>query len=440
MKPLRYSVSRRSACTQCADRKVRCDRTPGRYTRCTQRGETCHYPSRPQPKKPLHIADTEHERSVCAPSTASNDLVGSHDLSQDSETSASPSARSRHSVYPLLPRLSDALDADGSVRSVLTDHGSDLTSMAGLTQAHSQIFDFTYLNLACPISADEIQNRWLSSFIPGPTQTMKIYPSKVVDFMSRTLKSCVTVAVDSQGWPPFVHFSQTTSNTCTHPSTCLNLVRLFAKNSPGGRDAALATVQREMKAVHQSIATASDMAKLAIFQAYLIYTMILYYCVDDLPKPCPREAMINAQELACASSRGGFVCAPKRQTDRAKWEEWIVVEAKRRTLYTMYMFDGVLLSRDGLDNYLGIELSGLPAPGEKRLWQTEVRSDWEKAYLAHLAAWSDGALRIDELWPMPTDADESVIVERRRRVDQWLQGVDEYGTMLFAVTSCTHGC
>jgi len=60
-------------------------------------------------------------------------------------------------------------------------------------------------------------------------------------------------------------------------------------------------------------------------------------------------------------------------------------------------------------------------------------------YNIHLAQWMDGGLCIDELWPIPANLDETGISERRSRVDEWLQNIDEFGTMLYAVTSCTHG-
>lgn len=115
-----------------------------------------------------------------------------------------------------------------------------------------------------------------------------------------------------------------------------------------------------------------------------------------------------------------------------------MAEAKRRTLFTVYLFDSVLSAQDGLPTFLGTELRGLPAPSSRSLWQASSH-DWVLAFNVHLVDWVDRDLSIDELWPIPTDFDETAIVERRRRVDQWLENIDEFGTVIYAVTSTTHG-
>jgi hypothetical protein len=73
------------------------------------------------------------------------------------------------------------------------------------------------------------------------------------------------------------------------------------------------------------------------------------------------------------------------------------------------------------------------------LWKAGARQEWEREYNVHLADWVKAGLYINELWPIPADMDEARIMERRARVDRWLEGVDEFGTMMYAVTSCTHG-
>lgn len=146
-----------------------------------------------------------------------------------------------------------------------------------------------------------------------------------------------------------------------------------------------------------------------------------------------RGIMTNLQELACASARNGLVCAADQQRARPRWEEWIVAEAKRRTLYVMYLFDSILSTREGLPTFLGSELRGLPAPANRLLWQATTRYEWEREYNIHMAEWMEGSLTIDELWPTPAELGE-LGIERSR----WLENLDEYGTMIYAITSCTH--
>lgn len=302
------------------------------------------------------------------------------------------------------------------------------------------LFDCVEDELMCPINAEDIQNRWLSAYMPSPDQTIKEYPKNVVSFMSRMLKSYAVSVINDRGLPPFVHFSQITTSTVSLPlKTCLTMVRLLAKSFPGSQDVAVSTIRQEMRKLYPFNVTCGIMTLLTKFQAYLIYTMALYFSVEDLPRSFLRESMMAIQDLACASSHQGLMCVAEKQFSRPRWEAWIICEVKRRTLYIMCMFDSILLSREGLPNYLSIELKGLTAPSSKHLWQSRSRRDWEISYNVHLAEWPEEFLRIDELWPTPLELSQDDVRERGHRVDRWLEAVDEYGTMLFAVTSCTHG-
>jgi hypothetical protein len=262
----------------------------------------------------------------------------------------------------------------------------------------------------------------------------------VTGFVFRVLKSYASVVVRGRGVPPFLHGSQVTAESVAPPiSTCLSLVRICDKSLPGSEEVATEVLKREMNNLYERYETYDDLSLIAAFQAYLIYSMVLFFRLNRGPDAFFRQAIINLQELACASARGGLVCMAEQQRARPKWETWIVAEAKRRTLYTMYFFDNVLSAQDGQPTYLGTELRGLPAPGSKFLWQATSQHDWETAYNSHVAEWADGEFHIDELWPIPAELTAADVTERRGRVDRWLEDVDEFGTMLYAVTSCTHG-
>ncbi|EFY91613.1 C6 finger domain protein, putative [Metarhizium acridum CQMa 102] len=222
-------------------------------------------------------------------------------------------------------------------------------------------------------------------------------------------------------------------------SVCLSLIRMCEQPAPGSEGVIVDLLRREMASIYAIRSGYDYMAMLAAFQAFLFYAMCLFFRLDQGPDAGMREVMMNLQDLAAMSCRHGLVCAEEQQRARPRWEAWVVAEAKRRTLFTMYLFDSVLSSLDGLPTFLGTELTGLPAPASKVLWQATERGTWETSYSLDLADWPTGKLRIDELWPVSSDTGQAAILEQCNRVDRWLEGVDEYGTMLYAVTSCTHG-
>lgn len=300
--------------------------------------------------------------------------------------------------------------------------------------------DFSRLELTCPIDADAITNRWLNPYIPHPEQTVKEYPASVTRFIYRILKSYAAMAARGRGTLPFLHPIQIKHQATGSPlATCLSLVRISENPLPGSESAATLVLQREMESIAALRENYDDMSLLAAFQAYLIYTMVLFFRLSQGPSSFFRGAMMNLQELACSASRRGLVCAADEHHARPRWEEWIVAETKRRTLYVMYLFDSVLSAQENLPTFLGVELRGLPAPASKTLWEAHNRNDWEKEFNNFLAEWTERGLTIDELWPIPADYGEPAIARRQSRVDHWLESLDEYGTMMFAVTGCTHG-
>ncbi|KAI1118730.1 hypothetical protein F5Y14DRAFT_178206 [Nemania sp. NC0429] len=408
MKSGRYSISRRKACHQCSVSKAKCDRVESGCSRCVQRALRCAYPLLyPPPASP----QTHTQAYILDRAEAARHSPGVNG------GSATP-AHSSDAVIPS-PELSPATVPRG---------------------IGSEIRDFDHLRLTCPINADHIANRWLGAYIPLPDQKVKEYPAATSSFLHRVIRSYVAATIRGRGHPPFIHASQLAAHLVKPPlSTCLSLVRICERQLPGSAGTAADVLQREMSNLHAQRETYDAITLLCAFQAYLILTMVLFFRLEQIANPILRQAVMNLQELACASAKSGLVCEAERQWLRPTWETWIVAEANRRTLYTMYLFDGILSAYDGLPTFLGTELTGLPAPASQALWRAQTRLDWEASYNSHLAEWSGGGLRIDELWQPPEDYSDSDVIRRRQRVDHWLEGIDEFGTMLYAVTSSTHG-
>lgn len=394
MNASRYSASRQKSCDQCSISKAKCDRqTP--CARCAKRGLSCAYPT----ATPGHA---ESPRSQVQEDSVYGSEFGTR-LSFHSP---------RHEPLPAI-RADDLADTCPK---------------------------FSHLDLLCPINVEDISNRWLNPYIPGPEQTIKSYPVVVTNYIWRILNSYAASASRGRGVPPFIHPAQMKDQKSSLPlNTCLSLIRISEHPLPGTENAAALVLQREMESIAAAREIYDDMALLAAYQAYLMYGLVLFFRLSQGSSAFFRQAMMNLQELACSTSRRGLVCATDQHHARPKWEEWIVTESKRRTLYVMYLFDSVLSSQENLPTFLGTELRGLPAPANKLLWQAQGRSEWEKEYNVFLTEWTKQYLTIDELWPLPPGLNDAEIAERRDRANRWLENMDEFGTMLFAVTSCTHG-
>ncbi|KAK6504783.1 hypothetical protein TWF481_006722 [Arthrobotrys musiformis] len=342
MKTARYSASRQKACQPCSSAKAKCDRKVGVCSRCATRGLACVYPSS-TPAATQNTTEPVDEAEMDNPPSNSKPIL----------------------LESIFPDLSSSASVSPPPQDI--DNGNPSPSITTL--------DFSNLELVCPINADDINMRWMRSYIPLPEQIPKNYSPATMAFIRKILKSYAAVAVHSRGIPPFIHPLQMAVKSASPLATCLSLVRICDNLLPGSDEAVAGVLMREMQYLYMQRTTYDDMTLLSAFQAYLIYSMVLFFQLGRKTDSFLRQAVIALQELACSSSRQGLLCLAERIPTRPKWESWIVTEAKRRTLYTMYFFDSVLSTQDGLPVYLGTELRGLFAPGSKTLWQAKTRDD-----------------------------------------------------------------
>lgn len=192
------------------------------------------------------------------------------------------------------------------------------------------VLDFSRLDPICPINVNNIRNRWLNPYIHGVEQEIKEYPAAVNDFIYRVLKSYAAVAARGRDTLPFIHPTQIKASDSSL-ATCLSLVRISENPVPGSEATAAIILQREMESIAKVHDDYDDMSLLAAFQAYLIYTVVLFFRLNQGSNPFFRSAMMNLQELACSSSRRGLICSTDATHTRPRWEEWIAAKAKRRT-------------------------------------------------------------------------------------------------------------
>lgn len=148
------------------------------------------------------------------------------------------------------------------------------------------------------------------------------------------------------------------------------------------------------------------------------------------------KTITTLMEMAFRTARNGLVCTAEIDHTRPTWESWIVAAAKRRAIFTMYLFSSVYNADWSLPNFVASEMEGVYAPGNKVLWNASDREIWGKEYKRHLLDWEDGKLEISELWR----SEETGSAERRRRIERWLQTVDEFGMMVFGACAHIHGC
>lgn len=427
-KSKRYATSRQKACLNCATAKARCDHRSDGCHRCVRRGLSCQY--HPQPCAPAvpRIAPGR----LLAPRTEkreNGEPVG--DIFSKTHGSgvwiANDLSRNCFDIDSTTWRIELGRQSQSPYHNPQHDQNQDTS------------INIRCSDLVCPIDAETIKNRWLGSFVPEPGQQHKAYSLAVLNYIAKMLKSYASATVHGIRIPPFVHPTQIISDHSKSTlATCLSLVHKCDNLPADEHHFVRETLRREMNILYDTKSSSDGYLLLEAFQAYLIYALVLYFNLEPSPKSILRETLMQLQDIACATAKHGLICVSEQERGLPQWESWIVVEAKRRALYIMYIFDSLLTSYDNLPILLGKELRGLPAPTSSKLWRAASRKEWELEYNRHLSDWAH-PLNIEELWPMPPDFTEGEIMKRRDRIDRWLETVDEFGTMLYAITSCTHG-
>lgn len=290
---------------------------------------------------------------------------------------------------------------------------------------------FSTVDLICPIDVERVKTRWLEGFASVLDRQPKVPGPGVTFFTLTTLRSWPRMLTQpGTGSPPFIHPSQL-QNSDYPPALarCVTIAHMWANQADGG-DIVRETILREAQALFESdsLGSTNDMERLVMLQAYLLLCLMLLPSCTTEPMTIPQEMKINLQELTARSAQEGLLCPSEQTGSCPDYFSWILAEAKRRTLYAVYMLDDVINTLGNMPCVLGDELGILPMSCSKMLWLAcSSQETWEQEYNVTLA--SGKHLRLEELWMHPADE------KTRKRREGWLAAVDEFGLMIYAIAS-----
>ncbi|KAH8811628.1 hypothetical protein F5884DRAFT_282783 [Xylogone sp. PMI_703] len=428
---------RKKACSQCSNGKIRCDMRRPRCSRCMKKGLSCVYAAPAAAASPPITED----RTETTPFTDR-----SHDNFDSSSSNAgatNPGTTTYGTVRPV-PNWTDMSMSNrnqGDNSYVFHTPESFNTSvstpvMPAESFAPRNIPRFAHVDLVPAADSSEIGGRWLATILPSASQkrVKPLLPS-TAQYIYRVLRTYPKMMFQPGGLPPIIHPLQVLEHETAAPlANCLSLVRLWEGRAAGSEDIIIETIRKEMEKLYQEYENYDQITLLAACQAYLIYSIMLFTPGETVL--VDQTTMINLQSLGSYAALKGLVCRAEISHSRPDWESWVVASAKRRTLFTMYTFDNVFNFFQNVPCFVGEELALVPAPSSKALWQAADRKSWEREYNLQLARWEGGFLRLGELWPHLDHGDKK---NRQKRIDRWLESVDEYGMMLYATIVHIYG-
>ncbi|GFF36398.1 hypothetical protein IFM58399_04541 [Aspergillus lentulus] len=406
---------RKKACQNCTRSKVRCGLEKPICLRCKSKGRSCQYP-------PGRVAAPETEVTGTA-NGAEKDYTPLLGIQEFADTAVAPEPAS------LIPE-------SGPAAAFRSPHPRAVTS----GQPKRLDLVLTDIDLTPSLNAVDIRDRWLRPYLLPPLgrdEIPKAYHPFTLQYISIILKTYPRYMLKDGSFPPVIHHTQVNTNQMPQAlANCYSLVRMWEQAAPGSERMVMGTVEAEMERLASETTSQHDYDLLCSFQAYLVYTILMYFSPLGNVSAVTDKTMMTLMELAFRTAQNGLLCTAEITHTRPNWESWIVVSAKRRAIYTMYLLSSVYNSDRGLPNFVADEMKGVYVPQSKVLWEATDRGVWEKEYDRHLLEWEDGMLEISELWRSA----ETGSTERRERIGKWVRGVDEFGMMLFAVCAHIHGC
>ncbi|KAF9888856.1 hypothetical protein FE257_008225 [Aspergillus nanangensis] len=456
--------ARKKACSGCSVAKVRCDLAKPSCARCDGRGLQCRYAHARKDSQggTYWPSPTDYPGATEPPSTA-----GFGETSTFVNTGADEIDFLHPTGHDILPPAAGAppplIEAPPSLGSTKDPKRPSTVDLAAPI-------------LVCTVDASRVRDRWFREFEPPPNQHPKVYTPGVLHFVSRVMGSFPRMMAtgDINGLPSIIHPAQMEASPVpTALVNCITLTRMWQARVPGGEAIVRTTIITEMERLLQERRSYDQFNLLAAFQAYLLYTIMLFFPgdtpgdtpVDEPSQLATRMTMINLQEIAHDLTLTGLICPEELQgqdptlspgvSPIPDLSAWILAATKRRTLVAMYILDSTYCNMTNLLWFNADEIGNLPAPATKTLWNASVRcsaggvdlsdgeAGWRREYKRFLGGWEgpDGRtalLRIEEFWPDKVKLGGGGALDRERRVGDWIGDLDEFGMMFFAVTGVTH--
>ncbi|KUI62605.1 Oleate-activated transcription factor 1 [Cytospora mali] len=423
----RVSAPRKKACHACTVAKTRCDLIRPNCSRCLDRQLQCEYsvPALPGPR----------------------------------------AARQRHVVSPIAtappPAVVAASFEGPSIEGAAYVPVIDQNLNPSYLENQSAVFNKDKALLLTPLDVSRIRDRWLDYYFTPTQKQIKPYTARTMALISRTLFSYPGMWLRNQSHiPPFIHPAQCANRSGGGPESlanCLSLLRLCDAAAPGSGQLVRDSVQREMSRLASDIEKSTlsqglddHLHALSALQAYLLLSIHAYSsCKTRTRLEIFSPGLITSlHDLAARVSTAGIVC-PEEVVGQSPaavpaWESWIIAEAKRRTVYCVYLFEDLYNHEHDADSYLGEELGLLLAPASKWVWQAKSKESFAVEFSDWTKTWGGGrGLVISEFWPKAAEdmvgdlAAEEWQGKREERIMRYSETVDEFGMFLLAICTAT---
>lgn len=194
-------------------------------------------------------------------------------------------------------------------------------------------------------------------------------------------------------------------------------------------DVAKGTIQKSLLISSSQYHTYDAPTLLSAMQSILILLILLIFPSNRQTtlSIVPEHIFAAVQDLGNLALSTGMLLHEEATHVRPSWRVWAHIEAKRRTLMSIYFLHWANSTYHGTRHFNCLQLGRVLAPGPKWLWQSTDEKMWMRLYGRWLAQWEGKELIHAELFLV----ERGPVIEPR--VEKWLEDADELGMLMMTM-------
>ncbi|RYC62697.1 hypothetical protein CHU98_g3496 [Xylaria longipes] len=241
--------------------------------------------------------------------------------------------------------------------------------------------------------------------------------------------------------PPMIHFFQFCcdgkrdiggggdAGMPKHISRCVTLCKMWVGQAEDSAQIVQCAVRGEVESILAKYRTYDAPTLLAALQSLLILLILLFFPSNrqGTMSVVPGHVFAAVQEMVNHVLSTGMLLHEEASHVCPPWRIWAHIEAKRRTLVSIYFLHWAYSVYHGARHFNCLQLGRMLAPGPKWLWLARDEKTWVNLYGRWLAQW-DGKELIHA---------EFFLVEKGlamdSRIEMWLEDTDELGILILSI-------
>jgi len=278
-------------------------------------------------------------------------------------------------------------------------------------------------------------------------------------FLLQNMQSYATLLATST-LPPFIHSTslpfpgpdQSQIPTCATPppqpilEICKSIISLYTTKTPATSSFIWRTITMEKDRFMNEYSEASEWELLGMLQAITLYILLRIFDEDSFSVDFDRELVRTmtvsyldpkkrdsiftdhpSKEIAIKAEQFKLVCHAEVEGQRPDWQEWVLVESKRRTVTLLFILHLMFDIKPEQRAKSKVGLTVLPLPAHKSLWEAKTEDDWIVKYDEMLRLREGrGYLRYLDLMELGKGNGG----ERMKDLNPWMVSGDAFGILV----------